>query len=437
MAFNHQQYVNLYVQNANNGGQPINDAADYGVRIMEAAIPEGEVYWRVIGIHHLYPRENFGNHHVYLEAVDENGQRIKNPYAWAGWTWEGRQPGQRADPVILDKPPYEAAGNIALHIQQTVEVWIKGLSPTANEPSDHVANLHTRHPDEPLEDGSLLNSIGHHSFYVVFQRSRKGPPPVDDGVISGQVVRGGGYRVRLLKNDQTVGMQVIAQDESFKFENLSYGTYKVQVVDTNVEQDNIRLDANNKAVYINLVVPPVTKSSVFGKVANGVGKTLLLIKQENIIARQVIPPNTEYRFVNLAPGIYSLQVFGTAVRQDNIALDGTNTREVNLTVPEPEQPEKTIPHYVLFGPPGSRGLSVNWQLAGDYIQTFALTAGFSVAEAKAAQFVTIIGEGVSEEEQNEIEESGSQVEILVGDAYNIEAELQQRINNGNARPPGS
>ena len=143
------------------------------------------------------------------------------------------------------------------------------------------------------------------------------------------------------------------------------------------------------------------------------------------------------RAVNLAPGIYSLQVFNTAVRQDNIALDGTNSREVNLTVPEPEQPEKIIPHYVLFGPPGSRGLNVNWQLAGDYIQAFALTAGFSMAEAKTAQFVTIIGEGVSEEEQNEIEDSGSTVELLVGDAYNIEAELRQRIDSGNARPPGS
>jgi hypothetical protein len=433
--FNHQQYNNLFVLNAQEGGAPINDAAAYDVRIVETEVADGQEYWRVIGVHHLYPRENFGNHHVYLEALDENGARINSPFAWAGWTWDGRQPGQRADPILLDKPSYEAAGNIAMHIEQTVAVWIKGLSPDGTDLSDKVENIHTRHPDEPLEDGSLLNSIGHHSFYVVFQRTIKTGSPAQDGMITGQVTRGAGYTVQLLKHMQVIAEQVLGQSETFAFESLAYGTYKIMVVNTNVSQDNIRLDANNKHVNVTLALPPQTKSSIYGIVENGAGLTLLLIKEGNILARQTIPPSTAYRFVNLAAGVYSLQLFDTTARQDNISVDGTNSREVNLIVTDPGQPEKIIPHYILFGPPGTRGRTVNWQLAGDYMVAFSLTAGFSVPEAKLAQRVTIIGEGIGQTQQDEIRASGSQLEQLAGDAYAIEEELRRRINNGTAFPP--
>jgi hypothetical protein len=47
-----------------------------------------------------------------------------------------------------------------------------------------------------------------------------------------------------------------------------------------------------------------------------------------------------------------------------------------------------------------------------------------------ARFVTIIGDGVSPEEQQAILESGSVLEVLAGDAYDIEAELNRRIENG-------
>ena len=88
MAFNFQQYNTQYLLNINNNGAPINDAADkYGVKIVAAAdVADGETYWRVIGVHHLLPRENFSEHNVFLEVLDEQGVRIKKPQIWAGWT---------------------------------------------------------------------------------------------------------------------------------------------------------------------------------------------------------------------------------------------------------------------------------------------------------------------------------------------------------------
>ena len=120
---------------------------------------------------HLLPEENRGNQNILLEALDETGQRLNNPAAWAGWTWQGRRPEERADPVPLDKPIDQPANNITMFSGQNVSIWIRGLSNEANDKSDLVENLNVNHPDELGPNGELWNSIGHHSFYIVFQRT--------------------------------------------------------------------------------------------------------------------------------------------------------------------------------------------------------------------------------------------------------------------------
>ena len=434
MAFNHQQYNTTYLLNARENNEPMNDAAQkYGGRIVEADVAEGETYWKVIGIHHLLPRENFSKHNVYVEALDENGQRISNPIAWAGWTWQGRRPDERADPLPLDKPAFEAAGNVAMHFGQNVSVWIKGLGRDANDKSDRVENLHTAHPDEPLPDGSLLNTLGHHSFYVVFQRTRKAGS-MTDGVIQGRLERGQGQKVRLLKSNTLVGEQRVGGNLTFKFDNLSPGVYRLEVVGTDISQDNIRIDPNNKTVNLDLAIPIPDDSVIFGQIDNGAGKTLLLIKEGNIISRFRIPTSGDYRFSDLAVGNYSLQVFETNIKQDNISLDGTNSREINLVITQPPDkpttPDKSINHYLLLGPPSSRGRQTNLILAMDYVLAFSATVGFSIEEAKQARQVTIVGEGISAADQQAIKDSGSQVELLSGDAYDIETQLNARIQAG-------
>ena len=431
MGLNHQQYNTRYVLNLQNGGEPLNDAAaSYGVKVVEADAAEGETYWRVIGVHHLLPRENFSKHNIYLEALDENGQRIKNPPISVGWTWVGRRAEERANPVLLDKPDSEAAGNISVHFGQIVSVWIN------QDKSDQVINLHTNHPDEPLPDGSLLNTIGHHSFYIVFQRTKKAT--ASDGVIAGRVDRGQGQSIRLIRNGQVIDEQIIANNSTYRFENLPAGLYRLDVAGAGINQDNIRLDTANKDLVINLALPVPTQSVVAGQVTNGQGRMLLLVKEGNIIARMPIALSGEYRFESLGEGVYSVMVFETNVRQDNIALDGSNSRQVNLTVPAPwqvpeEEPsEKPINHYLLFGPPDTRGRQTNLLLATDYILHFSVTVGFSITEAKQAQHVTVVGEGVSQTAVQVLEAAGCEVEVISGDAYDIEARLLARLRAGRA-----
>jgi hypothetical protein len=426
MPFDHHAYNTLYVENARQNGEPINDATAYGVRIIKADVAEDEIYWKIIGIHHLLPQENIGNHNVFLEALDEDGNRVTGPFAWAGWTWEGRRPDERADPVPLDKPDFEPAGNIAMHFSQTVSTWLLGRSREAEDITDGVENLHTRHPDE-----APGNTLGHHSFYVVFQETRK-QSGVFNGVILGRIENGQNHTLQLLIDGEVLEEQLIGPDLNYRFEKLRPGTYALRVTGTGVGQDGIVLDEDNPTVNVDLVVPPPSNSSIFGQVTNGAGKTLLLNLAGTVVDGQIIPIDEDYRFEGLAAGVYGLRVSGTTVGQDSIILDGVDSQEVNLVVSDGgiDPPEKTIEYYVLFGPPGTRGRQTNLLLSTNYLLAFSITAGFSVTDAMQARFVTIIGDGVSPEEQQAILESGSVLEVLAGDAYDIEAELNRRIENG-------
>lgn len=150
-----------------NPGQ--NDATKYGVKISRCTRTTDRHY-RCIGIHHLSPDENAGNHHVFLDVLDEQGHRI--PQAQIEWTWIGRHLDEPAPPVTIDKPPTEPGTNLPMNWAQTISASVK------DHPSDTVLNLHTRHPDEGENGG---NTRGHHSFYVVFQQqSGDGTPPPTD-----------------------------------------------------------------------------------------------------------------------------------------------------------------------------------------------------------------------------------------------------------------
>ncbi|MDX1521017.1 MAG: hypothetical protein R3264_05285 [Anaerolineae bacterium] len=436
MALNHQ-YNSKYVLNAKNGGEPINDAVSYGVRVIEANVNEGETYWKIIGVHHLLPQENVGKHNVYFEALDENGNRIPSPFLHLGWTWEGRQPHERVSPLKLDKPHFEEAGNLQMHYGQKIAAWALGTSPSGQDKSDRVENLHTAHADE-LYNGKAYNSIGHHSFYVVFQRTRK--EGASDGVISGQVDRGQGHRIRLVKNNQTVSQQEIGNDAAFRFDNLADGVYRLEVVNTGINQDFIKIDSSSKNQVVNLALPLPTQSIIRGRITNGQDKKLLLVLNNNIVEQRPLPASGDYAFQDLGAGTYSVVVFETNVRRDNIVLDGTNQTEVNLTVPKQDTGttppvdtnQKVLNHYVLFGPPNTRGRQTNLLLAVDYVLQFSSTVGFNLAEAKKAQQVTIIGEGITPAQVQELKDAGCQVDVISGDSYAIEAELISRLNAGRA-----
>lgn len=164
MAFDHDAYIQKRLAI----GDVENDAEAYGVSI-EAVAPTAP-FWRIIGIHHLLGHENNGKHNVYLEMIDRHGNKIRG--GKVAWTWEGRRVDEPANPVTLDKPDWEPGGNITMHANQKVSVWID------DDLTDIADLFHTGHADE--EPG---NTWGHHSFYVLWQLTDPGTtnpvPPIE------------------------------------------------------------------------------------------------------------------------------------------------------------------------------------------------------------------------------------------------------------------
>lgn len=166
--FDFQSWIQTFEQYLQQHGTAYNDAAGmislddppYQVGI---EIPENPI-WRVLGIHHLSPEENRGNHNVFLRALckqgDQDGFRAMN------WTWNGRQADEPAPPVYGALKGPDELVDIPLNLGMIVSVQTQG--------SGVVTGLSSNHPDEP---GG--NTIGHHSFFVCFQEIDPDEPDPD------------------------------------------------------------------------------------------------------------------------------------------------------------------------------------------------------------------------------------------------------------------
>lgn len=56
-----------------------------GIQVVPAAVKPGQSYWKVIQAEFQDPREGGGRHHIYVEVLDENGQRLVGEDVIVGW----------------------------------------------------------------------------------------------------------------------------------------------------------------------------------------------------------------------------------------------------------------------------------------------------------------------------------------------------------------
>jgi len=161
-----------FVNSADRLGRGLNLAADYGVEIITNTPDPGSTVWMTIGTYHLSGYENRGKRNIFIETLDENGQRLDGTKI--GWNWA--HSGTMPSPAVVDKPANEPGANIPLFAGQDVSIWILD----EDTPSDLVGGIHSNHPDEDEPNGEKWNTVGHHSFYVVFQRRKAKTPPLID-----------------------------------------------------------------------------------------------------------------------------------------------------------------------------------------------------------------------------------------------------------------
>jgi hypothetical protein len=144
--------LHALIQKAIASDEPLNLAADYGVSIIRA---RSIAAWRCILAYHLTPEQSRGRQYIYIECLDETGERTREPVV--NWTPSLDHPMKSAP---LDGRDDGAAGSIAIRRYDTISVRINDGTP--NIDSDSVGNIHARH--------GTGADYGDHSFLLVFQR---------------------------------------------------------------------------------------------------------------------------------------------------------------------------------------------------------------------------------------------------------------------------
>lgn len=145
------------------------DLTHFGARLQRANVTAGNTYWKLIEVRHTDPNREFGgDQHVFIEALDEQGNKLRQLQAQINQGDEIHHP-------LLDKGLNEPGTNWPLWKGSRVFV-------SMGETSDLVGPLHTE------MDAYKGGDWHHHSWYLVFQRTvADGEQPVDgdddDGVV--------------------------------------------------------------------------------------------------------------------------------------------------------------------------------------------------------------------------------------------------------------
>lgn len=318
----------------------------------------------------------------------------------------------------MDKPLNEPGTNFPMWRWQVCAVEALGLS-GEELPSDRVTGLHTGHPDE-----APGNTLFHHSFSVTFVKVKAPDVVYTDSVLSGFLRNAGGRTALLFRGDVEVARQTLGPDGGFRFTDLGPGEYVIGVEGLSFRSQPVRLDGRNQAQIEQTLV--LAESVISGRVRNGAGRAVRLIREDIEVAETVVAEDESYRFDHLSAGVYHLLVAGTQVGSPPIALDGLQAVTVDLLAPVPGKP---LAHYVLFGPPEHPSTRVNLLLAQEYLLTFKPSFGFSAEEAANAGMVTIVAgeDAVPAQTAAALATGGVPVQRIAGTVEEVAEALAARI----------
>jgi len=376
-----------------------------------------------VRVHHLTPQENGGNHHIYLDVYDPAlggapyGARVNG--AQLRVAWEG---GEQV--VTIDKPPSEPGTNFPMWKWQVCSVECFGLAEQLL-PSDKVTGMQTAHPDE-----APGNTLFHHSFSVTFVKAQAAAPQVyTDGVIYGVIHNGSGRTALLLKEGKEFARNVLGVDETYRFAGLESGEYVIAVEGTELRSAATRTNGRDE-VRIDLTLK-LQQSVIAGRVRNGAGRELVLLRETVEVATQAVADDETYRFTDLPAGTYRVVLAGTEVSSPLLTVTGVNEATADLVAPAEGKP---LEHYVLFGAPERSSTRANLFLAQDFILAFMPAFGFSDKEALEASSVTIIGasDEVSAETEKLLVTEGAAVQRIAGTVQEVAAALAARVAAGRA-----
>ena len=398
------------------------DATAYGVTIVPADVAPGEWHWRAVRIHHLTPEENGGGSHLHLDLREAMSASPSRPLgepvqeARVRIAWQG-------DQQLLTIGPGADETTHRFMLGKWQQCSVEVLGPVGEElPSDRVEGLHAAHPGE-----GTGNSLFHHSFSLTFLRVQAPEKARADSMIQGVVLNSNGGEVLLQRGERVVARRTLDGDAVFRFDELEAGDYQVSLADGSLKPVRMRVDGGNR---VSLALrQPRAESVLGGRVLRGAGSTIELLRGGERVATQTIAEDGTFAFETLPAGIYALRIGDTGDEMRNVTVNGVESRQVLLALPDPD---KKIQHYVLFGPAEQPSTEVNLLLAQEFLLAFEPAFGFIPAEAAQASLVTIIADetAVSPQVAARLAAEGASVQRISGPIERVVALLAHRVTGG-------
>jgi hypothetical protein len=126
------------------------------VTLKEAQVAEGGQYWRIVDVKWQDEQQSGGEHHIFVDMMDEQGKRLVGSKARVNFG------GNSVEVLIEDKPAPEFGGNFAM-FNAGCSHFLEGIG----LPSDRL---------DCLGLGSIeqRNFTIHVNYLVTFQRATKG-----------------------------------------------------------------------------------------------------------------------------------------------------------------------------------------------------------------------------------------------------------------------
>ncbi len=243
-----------------------------------------------------------------------------------------------------------------------------------------------------------------------------------------------------LRRDGLIVAQIrAAADGTYRFANLSAGTYALEAAGQGEVTRGIALDGKNEQVCDVFLDDVLPRGLIQGHVraANGspqANTVVRLLWDGDKVARTQTDATGAFRFTDLAAGVYALALGDGAALVKDIEVAGDATVTADLTLPPPPKP---LAHYLLFGRTMDEGRTTNDEtklalaLAVEYLWRTGASGGSSVGDAAQAAQVTIVGDAVSAADEQTLRTAGCQVRRLEGNGYAIAAAFEQLLP-GNA-----
>lgn len=392
-------------------------------------IAPGQPYWKVVAAEYQDETQAGGTHSLHYRVVDQSGKPM--PGVPIQLDFQGRAP--------YDIPPQaytDGDGMASNGLYSGTAPWNPRLGPGpysawVGDPDVRGRNRTGIPSDKIVGVGLPMNRYV--SFLVTWAKVISDENTAFSSIVGTIANAAPGVHVTLASEAETQ-TTMVDRDGKYAFNHLAAGAYSVSVTGGGVIASNIVLDGTENSttrVDYTFRTAPGHREDNSGRVAQGASP------------RQPAPSapakraSADAHVVQSGPSSNGRN--GNGNGNGKGAFDASRTVGAQAFAFEPAAApaaDKPLVHYLLFGSPEQLATRTNLILALDYIGRFAPTVGFSVAEAKGAANVTIVGaNAIGGADEQALIAVGCAVRHIAGsDAYAIDQLFAQLLASGNPYP---